>query len=83
MMPENGTRKEFLNLMFDYVLSEGSSLMVRIKTPDMPELETIINPPANVAAKIAYYNDAYDDDMCLKSNPDIRMDGVGAYTFNF
>lgn len=78
-MANERTKKEMFNWVFAQVLKEGADLRVQIKTPDMPEPEIIINPNANVAAKIAYYNDAYDDDMCLKRNPQIRMESPDFY----
>ena len=73
------SRKEKFNWVFDQVLKEGADLIVEIKTPDMPENEIIINPNANVAAKVKYYNEAYDDDMCLKRNPEIKMESPNFY----
>ena len=68
------TRKERFNALFAQILAEGADLKIEINNPDMPQREMIINPSANVAAKVAYYNEAYDDDMCLKRNPKIRME---------
>lgn len=73
------TRKEKFNWLFDQVLKEGADLIVEIKTPDMPENEIIINPNANIAAKVKYYNEVYDDDMCLKRNPEIKMESPNFY----
>ena len=68
------TRKDRFNALFAKVLAEGADLKIEINNPDLPQREMIINPSANVAAKVAYYNEAYNDDMCLKRNPEIRME---------
>ena len=52
------TRKERFNALFAQILAEGADLKIEINNPDMPQREMIINPSANVAAKVAYYNEA-------------------------
>ena len=68
------TRKDRFNALFAQILAEGADLKIEINNPNLPQREMIINPNANVTAKVAYYNEAYNDDMCLKRNPEIRME---------
>ncbi|MGF0347727.1 hypothetical protein ACQR3P_29220 [Rhodococcus sp. IEGM1300] len=56
------------------MMREGDhTLTVFIQMPSLPEPEMIVNPPHNLESKLAYYLEAYDEDMRLKSNPNIRM----------
>lgn len=50
-------------------------LVVKIIAPGMIEPEYIVNTGDNVASKLEYYKKAYDDDLCLIANKDIRMIG--------
>ena len=52
------TRKDRFNALFAQILAEGADLKIEINNPDLPQCEMIINPSANVAAKVAYYNEA-------------------------
>jgi hypothetical protein len=49
--------------------------------------EVIINPKENFEAKLAYYSKAYNEDLTLKANPNIkivRYDFVESiYDYNF
>lgn len=56
------------------MIGEGDhTLTVFIDMPSLPEPEMIVNPPRNLESKVTYYLEAYDEDMRLKSNPNIRM----------
>jgi hypothetical protein len=46
---------------------------------DNPEVEIIINPRCNFDAKLKYYKLAYDADLVLKANKNIRI--ISAYAF--
>jgi len=46
---------------------------VYVMIGDASEPEIIVNPRANFESKLKYYEDAYDDDMCLKYNKDIKI----------
>ena len=70
------TQKEKFNLVFNEAIENKKGIIVDIESPDMTEVETIINPFANVEAKIKYYNEAYDDDMHLENNKNIKMVNV-------
>lgn len=49
---------------------ENCALQLRIQMPT-GEIETIINP--NIKAKIEYINRAYDEDLRLRTCPDIYI----------
>lgn len=44
--------------------------------------EFIINPHHNILDKLEYYKKAYNNDLTLKSNPNIKIVGL-AYGSNF
>lgn len=49
------------------------SLRLEIKMPDLPRHEVIINPYENLLEKRGYYARAYDDDLSLIANLDIKI----------
>ena len=63
------------NLISDmlYAYEHGRGYVIMVETPDTPEYEIIINPPANLPSKMKYYEKAYNDDLTLKSNPNIKI----------
>lgn len=61
------TKQEF-NRIFDDGIGRGKSFVaVKIETEGNPGAEVILNPSENFAAKRAYYNKAYNDEMELIS----------------
>jgi hypothetical protein len=50
-------------------------MTILVDHPDLPEYEEISNPPENWPVKKAYYDKAYDDELRLKANTDIRIVG--------
>jgi hypothetical protein len=55
---------------FDAIIEDGINrgknfMVVKIETEGNPGPEIIVNPAENFAAKSAYYNKAYNDDMEL------------------
>lgn len=75
------TKKEMFNIIFNKALDKGIGLLVEIEVPNMVENEIIINPPKNIKAKVEYYNRAYNDNMCLRTNNDIKMVDANVYYF--
>lgn len=51
----------------------GQTLTVYIETPTLKEPEMIVNPPANLLDKLNYYMSAYDEELRLKTSPEIRI----------
>lgn len=67
------TLKE-LEKCFNIAKGIGSNYVaVAVSVPNCKEPEVIINHKSNCDAKLAYYKSAYDDDLHLKTNPDIRI----------
>lgn len=52
---------------------ENNSVIVYIGMPDLPSNETIINPKKNFESKKSYYEKAYNDDLELKANTNIKI----------
>lgn len=72
-------RKEHLRNLFNNALKNKAAYVgVSIETRGMAEPEYIINPYANIAQKLVYYNGAYNDDLVLKSYDGIRITGAAA-----
>lgn len=69
------TKDEFL-LYVGTAADKGWGIRVHINMPDLPKHEIICNPPENVHAKQAYYDEAYDDQMQLKAFKQIRIEQV-------
>lgn len=65
--------KNFLSNIFRDGKAEGVTLV--ISNLDMKYPEEIFNPMDNLSYKLEYIDRAYDDDLCLKNNTNIRIDG--------
>lgn len=48
---------------------------VRVSVPNCFSDEVIINPNINFNSKLAYYQTAYNEDLTLKSFPQIKITG--------
>lgn len=48
-------------------------IAVFVEMPDLEVPEMIANPYQNLKAKIAYYEKAYDENMQLKANKEIKI----------
>ena len=53
----------------------NTKFSVVVSMPDLPDYEIITNPIENLALKASYYDRAYDDQLRLKSNEEIRIIG--------
>lgn len=72
----NDVRKRFVEAAAD--MADGTlTSQVLVVAVEMPngKVETITNHGENIPVKLEYYLNAYDGDMKLKSNPDIRIRG--------
>lgn len=58
-------KAEFKKIVQDGTNRYKNFLAVRIETERNPGPEIILNPAENIAAKMAYYDKAYNDDMEL------------------
>ena len=61
------TKLKFKKIVEDGVFRGKQFLAVKIETEGNPGPEIILNPSENIAAKTAYYDKAYNDDMELIS----------------
>lgn len=67
-------KKEELQRIIEGALQEKDSYVgVAIETKGMEGAEYIINPKCNLVQKLRYYDRAYNDDLTLKANNDIRI----------
>lgn len=72
-------KKEKFVTTFENAIRDGSKYIgVKISLVDAPEPEVIINPASNFEAKRTYYQAAYDDNMRLYHNRDIRILGIAS-----
>jgi len=60
---------------------EYTSVVVEVQIPNCPLPEHIINHKLNFEAKRAYYDSAYDDNLVMVSNPNIRIVNFRFYSF--
>lgn len=58
-----------------YAKEEARWLRVDIRIPGQDAPEHIFNPRSNFEPKLLYYINAYNEDLTLKANPDIRIIG--------
>lgn len=65
-------KKHFMFVM-DNALVLEKGIMVHVSVPDLPYPEIIYNQYENIFSKIKYYDEAYDDEMKLKANPEIYI----------
>lgn len=61
------TKAKFKEIVDDGIARSRQFMVVKIETEGNPGPEIIVNPAENFAAKRAYYNKAYNDDMELIS----------------
>lgn len=74
------TKKEQLREVFNQAVKEEKDFIaVAIKTRDSEGLETIINPRCNFMQKLEYYENAYNDNLVLKSYDGIEIVHFVAY----
>lgn len=68
------TKKDyFLRYFKDRQIDNNKMMMITVRTPDSISDELIINLECNIDKKLEYYNEAYDDNLKLKTNPDVKI----------
>lgn len=72
-MTNDFSKVEFLKLMDECIEREDVNLLAISVAGVAPEEELIINGRKNFAAKREYYDAVYDDNMCMKAKPSIRI----------
>lgn len=68
------TAKERLNVLFNEAIKKNAKwvyVVVQIKGNEHNEV--IFNPNGNIAAKLEYYNKAYNDELELNTNNGIKI----------
>ena len=66
------TLQGFLRLYNSQHGKASDYMMVQVQVDDQ-EPELIINTRANFEEKMAYYAQAYDEDLTLKANPSVKI----------
>lgn len=69
---------EFTRII-DNCIRFGFGVTVCVEATFLEKPEIISNPKENVKGKREYYLDNYDDNMVLKSNPEIRITHITYY----
>ena len=64
---------EVMKVVFAEAKCKHKMAYVEVSLPGQPRPEIIVNYPESLDNKLAYYNNAYNDDGTLKSNPAIRI----------
>lgn len=70
----NPTLSSLLNASKTYHVQDAEYLVVIIEG-NAPAPEIIVNPKKNFKSKLEYYEKAYNEDLTLKNNTDIRITG--------
>lgn len=70
------TLENLRNVIEGAITYNNNYIGVAIQMKDMPEREIIINPNDNFEDKLNYYTKAYNEDLTLKANPDIKIVGI-------
>lgn len=73
---EDVTKKDLLDFM-QLAKQQNRGILIGIIAKDMPAMEMIGNPVENIDYKYAYYDKAYDENLKLKANEDIRIAYIG------
>ena len=71
---------EDLEAVFLKAKEDGLDVCVEIKMPGQDN-ELIINHCSSIDNKLAYYKNAYNEDLTHKSNSDIKIVGVSSMKF--
>lgn len=66
-------KEDLIDILRSAYESDHDFFGVAISIPDCDDYEFIINPLSNLENKMAYYEAAYDENLCLKSNKKIKI----------
>ena len=75
------TRKEELEKVFTEAKNKGMDIGVEVTVPGQEDTELIINRNSSIDNKLSYYMGAYDDDLNLNANQEVKI--VGFQMMNF
>lgn len=73
-------KEQLMDAFKEWVESNVDYFAVSIETKGNPDLEIIVNPFSNLKNKMEYYQNAYDDNLVLKTYDGIKI--VGACGFD-
>lgn len=71
--PEESPRSLFHRHVRRAIRKGNQTLTVFVEMPSLKQPEMIVNPPENLVDKLTYYMGAYDEQLRLKSAPEIRI----------
>lgn len=75
------TRKEEMEKLFTEAKNKGMDIGVEVTVPGQEDTELIINRNSSIDNKLSYYMGAYDDDLNLNANQEVKI--VGFQMMNF
>jgi uncharacterized protein YsxB (DUF464 family) len=64
--------EKFIKFLQDYQ-NEGGFIGVMVSLPNQDKPELIVNVPESLITKITYYSNAYNPDLTLKTNPEVKI----------
>lgn len=64
--------EKFINFLQKYQ-DEGGFIGVIVNLPNQDKPELIVNVPESLVTKIPYYQNAYNPDLSLKTNPNVKI----------
>ena len=64
--------EKFINFLQKYQ-DEGGFIGVIVSLPNQDKPELIVNVPESLVTKITYYQNAYNPDLTLKTNPSVKI----------
>ena len=67
------TRKEELERVFMKAKNKGMDIGVEVTVPGQEDTELIINRNSSIDNKLSYYMGAYDDDLNLNANQEVKI----------
>ena len=67
------TRKEELEKVFTEAKNKGMDIGVEVTVPGQEDTELIINRNSSIDNKLSYYMGAYDDDLNLNANQEVKI----------
>ena len=68
-----------LQKCFSDAMEKGTKFVgVAVKIGEAATNEIIINHHDNFESKLGYYQNAYDENLCLKAKPDIKIVGFAS-----
>lgn len=68
------TRKEDFFKLYDKCKDEANFMVIGIEMPELESHEFIVNHKSNFEEKMKYYDSAYDEELVMTRNRDIKID---------